>query len=96
MKTSSAGLTLFFWGRNRLTPTHSKQLEEILITADIGVATAVELIRILEQRLKRNELQDADALKIGPQGGDACQAVQALQPSGYWTASLLSSSWLSG
>jgi fused signal recognition particle receptor len=40
-----------------------EELEEILITSDIGVKTTVELIRTLEQRLGRNELKDGDALR---------------------------------
>ena len=40
-----------------------EELEEILITSDIGVKTTVELIRTLEQRLGRNELKDGEALR---------------------------------
>jgi fused signal recognition particle receptor len=50
-------------GKKKIDADTLEELEEILITADIGVKTAVELIRTLEQRLNRNELQDADALK---------------------------------
>ncbi|MCM2358919.1 MAG: signal recognition particle-docking protein FtsY [Geobacteraceae bacterium] len=50
-------------GKKQIDAETLEELEEILLTADIGVSTAVELIRTLEQRLKRNELQDADALK---------------------------------
>lgn len=50
-------------GKKQIDADTLEELEEILITADIGVSTVVELIRTLEQRLKRNELQDADALK---------------------------------
>ena len=50
-------------GKKQIDADTLEELEEILISADIGVATAVELIRILEQRLKRNELQDGGALK---------------------------------
>ena len=50
-------------GKKKIDADTLEELEEILITADIGVKTAVELIRTLEQRLKRNELQDGDALK---------------------------------
>lgn len=50
-------------GKKQIDADTLEELEEILITADIGVSTAVELIRTLEQRLKRNELQDADALR---------------------------------
>jgi fused signal recognition particle receptor len=50
-------------GKKQIDADTLEELEEILITADIGVTTAVELIRTLEQRLKRNELQDGEALK---------------------------------
>ena len=50
-------------GKKQIDADTLEELEEILITADIGVATSVELIRNLEQRLKRNELQDGDVLK---------------------------------
>lgn len=50
-------------GKKQIDADVLEELEEILITADIGVKTTVELIRSLEQRLKRNELQDGDALK---------------------------------
>ncbi len=50
-------------GKKQIDGETLEELEEILITADIGVATAVELIRTLEQRLKRNELNDGETLK---------------------------------
>jgi fused signal recognition particle receptor len=50
-------------GKKQIDADTLEELEEILISADIGVATTMELIRTLEQRLKRNELQDAAALK---------------------------------
>jgi len=50
-------------GKKKIDADTLEELEEILITADIGVATTVELVRSLEQRLSRNELQDGDALK---------------------------------
>ncbi|SNB46341.1 signal recognition particle-docking protein FtsY [Geobacter sp. DSM 9736] len=50
-------------GKKQIDADTLEDLEEILITADIGVPTAVELIRTIEQRLKRNELRDGDALK---------------------------------
>lgn len=50
-------------GRKKIDADTLEELEEILITADIGVATTVELIKALEQRLNRNELQDGEALK---------------------------------
>jgi fused signal recognition particle receptor len=50
-------------GQKRIDTDTLEELEEILITADLGVKTTVDLIRTLEQRLKRDELQDGAALK---------------------------------
>ena len=50
-------------GKKQIDIDTLEELEEILITADLGVNTTVDLIRTLEQRLKRNELQDGAALK---------------------------------
>lgn len=50
-------------GKKKIDADTLDELEEILVTADIGMATTQELIRSLEQRLKRNELQDGEALK---------------------------------
>jgi fused signal recognition particle receptor len=50
-------------GKKRIDTDTLEELEEILITADLGVKTTVDLIRTLEQRLKRDELQDGEALK---------------------------------
>jgi fused signal recognition particle receptor len=50
-------------GKKKIDAETLEELEEILITADIGLNTTVELVTSLEQRLKRNELQDGEALK---------------------------------
>jgi fused signal recognition particle receptor len=50
-------------GKKKIDADTLEELEEILIGADIGVSTTVELIRSMEQRLDRNELQDGEALK---------------------------------
>ncbi len=50
-------------GKKEIDADTLEELEEILITADLGVATTVELIRGLEQRLKRDELKDGEALR---------------------------------
>ena len=50
-------------GKKEIDADTLEELEEILITSDVGVKTTVELIRILEQRLNRNELKDGSALK---------------------------------
>ncbi len=50
-------------GKKEIDADTLEELEEILITSDIGVHTAMELIRSLEQRLSRNELKDGEALR---------------------------------
>jgi fused signal recognition particle receptor len=50
-------------GKKQIDAATLEELEEILISADIGVTTTTELIALLEQRLKRNELSDGEALK---------------------------------
>ncbi|MDK9718889.1 MAG: signal recognition particle-docking protein FtsY, partial [Trichlorobacter sp.] len=50
-------------GKKEIDADTLEELEEILITSDIGVKTTVELIRSLEQRLSRNELKDGAALR---------------------------------
>jgi fused signal recognition particle receptor len=50
-------------GRKEIDADTLEELEEILITSDIGVKTTVELIRVLEERLGRNELKDGAALR---------------------------------
>lgn len=50
-------------GKKAIDADTLEELEEILITSDIGVKTALELIRTLEQRLGRNELKDGEALR---------------------------------
>jgi len=50
-------------GKKEIDADTLEELEEILITADIGVQTTVELIRTLEDRLSRNELKDGAALR---------------------------------
>lgn len=51
-------------GKKEIDADTLEELEEILITSDIGVKTSVELIRTMEQRLGRNELKDGQALRI--------------------------------
>ena len=65
-KTSDAlvgGIDRLLLGKKEIDAETLEELEEILISADIGVATTVELVRGLEQKLKRDELKDGDALR---------------------------------
>jgi fused signal recognition particle receptor len=67
LKKTSDGLigrfdALLLW-KKTIDADTLEELEEILITSDIGVKTTVELIRTMEQRLGRNELKDGAALR---------------------------------
>lgn len=65
-KTSDAlvgGIDRLLLGKKEIDADTLEELEEILISADIGVTTTVELVRSLEQKLKRDELKDGDALR---------------------------------
>lgn len=65
-KTSESllgGIDRLLLGKKEIDADTLEELEEILISADIGVTTTVELVRNLEKRLDRNELQDGDALR---------------------------------
>jgi fused signal recognition particle receptor len=55
-------------GKKEVDADTLEELEEILITSDIGVKTTTELIRTLEQRLGRNELKDGEALRSALKG----------------------------
>lgn len=50
-------------GKKEIDADTLEELEEILITSDMGVKTTVELVRTLEQRLGRNDLKDGAALR---------------------------------
>lgn len=50
-------------GRKSIDADLLEELEEILISADIGVSTTVGLVRSLEEKLRRNELKDGETLK---------------------------------
>jgi fused signal recognition particle receptor len=50
-------------GQKRIDDRLLEELEEILITSDIGVKTTQELLDKVTERVKRKELEDADHLK---------------------------------
>jgi fused signal recognition particle receptor len=52
-----------FLGRRRIDQELLDELEEILITADLGMATSQELLECARQLAKRDEMADATALK---------------------------------
>jgi fused signal recognition particle receptor len=65
-KTSEAlagGIDRLLLGKKEIDADTLEELEELLITADLGVTTTVALVRALQQRLKRDELKDGAALR---------------------------------
>jgi len=58
-----ARLNALFSGGKPVDEAVLADLEEVLFTADIGVKTATKLLESARDRLKRNELSDADRLK---------------------------------
>src|SRR5690606_31036766 len=51
-----ARLTRLFAGRSEYDPALLDQLEELLITADVGVRTTQRILDRLRERMSRNEL----------------------------------------
>jgi fused signal recognition particle receptor len=49
-------------GKKEIDQDVLEELEEVLITSDLGVETTQRLIAALEEKLQRNELKDADRL----------------------------------
>ena len=63
----SGGLDRLFRGRKVVDAELLEELEELLITADIGVETSLFLIQALEDKLRRRELADVARLKAALQ-----------------------------
>jgi fused signal recognition particle receptor len=59
----SGGLDRLFKGRKVVDAELLEELEELLITADLGVDTSLFLIQALQEKLKRRELGDVERLK---------------------------------
>ena len=53
-----------FLGRKEIDATLLDELEEILITADLGVNTVMDLLDQIRQKVSRRELKDPGALKL--------------------------------
>jgi len=51
-------------GKKKIDDDLLEELEEILITSDIGVETAIKLIEDVREKVKRKELDDPDLLKV--------------------------------
>ncbi len=56
-------LDRLFLGKKEIDQDLFEQLEEILITADLGVATTLELLDQARKKVKRDQLSDPQALK---------------------------------
>jgi fused signal recognition particle receptor len=52
------------FGKKEIDQDVLEELEEVLITSDLGVSTAQKLIASMEEKLHRRELTDADRLRI--------------------------------
>jgi fused signal recognition particle receptor len=59
----AGGLDRLFLGRKEVDAELLEELEELLITADLGVETTLRLVEGLQDRLKRRELGDVEKLK---------------------------------
>ena len=53
-----------FLGRKEIDAELLDELEEILITADLGVNTTLDLLGEIRNRVSRKELKDPEALKL--------------------------------
>ena len=63
----SGGMDRLFRGRKVVDAELLEELEELLITADLGVETSLFLIHALEDKLRRRELADVERLKAALQ-----------------------------
>ncbi|MDR9502185.1 MAG: signal recognition particle-docking protein FtsY [Desulfurivibrionaceae bacterium] len=61
--TFAKKMDALFLGKKVIDPELLDDLEEILITADLGVETTMELVDDARDKLSRNELTDSQALK---------------------------------
>ncbi|MDT8318850.1 MAG: signal recognition particle-docking protein FtsY [bacterium] len=50
-------------GKKQITDELMEELEEALLSADIGVKTSYDLLELVQEKVRRKELGDADALK---------------------------------
>jgi fused signal recognition particle receptor len=57
-----ARLTELFSGKKEIDPAILEQIEEVMISSDVGVKTTQAILGRLRERLAKNELADADAV----------------------------------
>jgi fused signal recognition particle receptor len=58
------GIDTLVRGKKEITPEVLEDLEEVLISSDLGVDTTQKLIKAMEEKLHRRELADADKLRF--------------------------------
>src|SRR5215813_4720741 len=56
-------LDTIFEGRKQIDETFLDELEEMLISTDIGVATTLQILDSVRRGVSRSEIKDLDALK---------------------------------
>ena len=59
---SLARLTALFTGKKEIDPAILDQMEEVMISSDVGVKTTHAILERLKDRLDKNELKDGDAV----------------------------------
>jgi len=57
-----ARLTALFSGKKEIDPSILEQMEEVMLTSDVGVKTTQSILARLRDRLQKNELADSDAV----------------------------------
>ena len=57
-----ARLKALFVGKKEIDPAILEQMEEVMITSDVGVKTTQAILERLRERLAKNELSDSDAV----------------------------------
>jgi fused signal recognition particle receptor len=57
-----AKLTALFGGKKEIDPAILEQIEEVMISSDVGVKTTQAILERLRERLAKNELADSDAV----------------------------------
>lgn len=57
-----ARLKAIFTGKKEIDPAILEQMEEVMLTSDVGVKTTAAILDRLRDRLQKNELSDTDAV----------------------------------
>ncbi|MEO7114176.1 MAG: signal recognition particle receptor subunit alpha, partial [Polyangiaceae bacterium] len=57
-----ARLTALFTGKKEIDPSILEEIEEVLLTSDVGVKTTATILERLRDGLAKNELNDSDAV----------------------------------